>query len=79
MLYGCMVLGCGVGGNGGLMILGTGVGVEIIVALVIAIGLGKGTRAIFGGWAEKMLLTTFVTWVINATSSSDIATKLLSI
>jgi len=80
LLHGCIVSGCGVEGkNGSLMILGTGAGVEIIVDLVITIGLGEGTRAIFGDWAEKRLLTTFVTWVINATSLSDIATKLLSV
>jgi len=69
-------LGCGVEGNHGLVILGTGVGVKVIVVLVIAIGLGRGTKAMFGGWVEKRLLTTLVTWVISATSLSDIAAKL---
>jgi len=79
LVHGYIILGCGVEGNHSLVILGTGAGVKVIVHLVIAIELGGGTKAIFGGWAEKRLLTTLVTWVISATSSSDIAAKLLRV
>jgi len=54
----CMVLGCRIEGSSGLVILGTGMSVAVVVELVIAIGLGNGTRAIFGGWAERRVSTT---------------------
>ena len=70
-----MMAGCGVEGDGGL-ILGTGAGIEIIV-LIDTMGLGKGSRTIFGCRAEQKLSTTLATRVMSSTSLSDIATKLL--
>jgi len=71
-----MIAGRGVEGDGGL-ISGTGAGIEIIVDLIDAMGLGKGTRTILGCRAEQRLSTTLAMRVMTATSLSDIATKLL--
>jgi len=70
-----LMAGCGVAGNGGL-ILGAGAGFEIIVDWIGTMGLGEGTITIFGCWAEQRLSTTRATRVMISTSSSDIATKL---
>ena len=73
-----MMAGCGVEDDSGLS-SGTGAGVKIIVDLIGTMGLGKGTRTIFGCGAEQRLSTTLVTRVMIATSSSDIAAKLLRV
>jgi len=74
---GSLVAGCGVEGNGNLVILGAGAGIEIVVDLIVAMGLGEGT--IRGGWAEQKLSITLATQVMIATSSSDIAARLLMV
>jgi len=73
-----MMAGCVVEGDGGL-ISGTRVGVEIIGDLIVTMGLGEGTRTIFGCGAEQKLSITLATRVMIATSSSDIAARLLMV
>jgi len=72
---GSLIAVCGVEGNGDLVILGAGAGIEIVVDWIVAMGLGKGT--VCGGWAKQRLSITLATRVMIATSSSDIAARLL--